>query len=176
MKKTTDSRLTIENESSTQQHLPILENRREFLSRCFGMLAGISVVGVATPLLQGCEPTTAPPASGGDTGGNNTGGTTFDVSGLTADGESLVTSTKGPDGKHILLVRTAAAEYLALSMECTHQQCEVASPVGGVLVCPCHGSEFNVQGAVLQGPASSPLKRYPTTYDPSTGRLTVTLQ
>jgi Rieske Fe-S protein len=156
---------------------PVVGNRREFLVRCAGALAGITIVGVAAPLLQGCEPTTAAGDLSSPTGNSNgNGGTTFEVSSLTADGQSLVTSTRGPDGKHLLLVRVSAAEYLALSMECTHQQCEVGPPSGGVMVCPCHASRFNLQGAVLTGPATSALKRYATTYDAVNRKLAVNLQ
>jgi Rieske Fe-S protein len=164
---------------------PVIGTRRQFLAQCASALAGITIIGVAAPLLQGCEPTTGPGNFPGTTGngpgngsgnGNGNGGTIFDVSSLTADGESLVTSTRGPDGKHILLVRVSAAEYLALSMECTHQQCEVAPPSGGVMVCPCHASRFNLQGEVLTGPASSALRRYAATYDPTTRAVTVDFQ
>ena len=47
----------------------------------------------------------------------------------------------------------------ALSLVCTHLGCTVnVTPTG--LVCPCHGSSFDRQGAVLKGPADRQLLRY----------------
>lgn len=54
--------------------------------------------------------------------------------------------------------------YVALLMVCTHKQCEVA-PYGKVLHCPCHGSEFDNNGQVLQGPAEKPLTRFTVSED-----------
>jgi len=49
-------------------------------------------------------------------------------------------------------------EFYALDLTCTHLGCTVTvTPTE--LVCPCHGSRFDRQGAVLQGPAERPLRR-----------------
>ena len=46
----------------------------------------------------------------------------------------------------------------ALSLVCTHLGCTVEqSPTG--FKCPCHGSRYNAQGEVEQGPARLPLHR-----------------
>ncbi len=51
----------------------------------------------------------------------------------------------------------------ALSARCTHLGCTVApSGDGQTLVCPCHGSRYGLDGAVLQGPAKESLERLPT--------------
>lgn len=47
---------------------------------------------------------------------------------------------------------------LALSLVCTHLGCTVNVAADG-LSCPCHGSRFDRQGQVLQGPADRPLPR-----------------
>jgi cytochrome b6-f complex iron-sulfur subunit len=154
--------------------LPVIEGRRTFIGQCVGALTGIAIAGCAGSLLAGCEATTTAPPNNGNNGGM-TGPITVDVSTLDVDGRALVTSQKGPDGKHVLIVRQSAAEYLALSMQCTHQQNEVAAPNNGVITCPFHGSQFDLTGAVRTGPATAPLKRYAVSFNESTKQLTVTL-
>lgn len=46
--------------------------------------------------------------------------------------------------------------FSALSLVCTHLGCSVENDVQG-FACPCHGSRFDVNGKVLQGPAAQPL-------------------
>lgn len=49
-------------------------------------------------------------------------------------------------------------EVFALDLTCTHLGCTV-SVTPKNLVCPCHGSLFARDGAVLSGPADQPLRR-----------------
>ena len=61
------------------------------------------------------------------------------------------------DGSPDIVVRHADGSLAAFSALCTHAGCEV-NFASGVLVCPCHGSEFSASsGAVLRGPAVTPL-------------------
>jgi cytochrome b6-f complex iron-sulfur subunit len=69
---------------------------------------------------------------------------------------------------NVIVIRTATgnvpASFDALSLVCTHQGCRVGyDQTNQVLVCPCHGSVFNLQGQVLQGPAVQPLPKYTVT-------------
>jgi 3-phenylpropionate/trans-cinnamate dioxygenase ferredoxin component len=46
---------------------------------------------------------------------------------------------------------------------CTHEGCQLSAGIltGTTLMCPCHGSQFDVaSGAVLRGPAKRPLTTY----------------
>jgi cytochrome b6-f complex iron-sulfur subunit len=49
--------------------------------------------------------------------------------------------------------------YTASLMKCTHRGCEL-NIGGGIYSCPCHGSEFTLEGEVLQGPAIEPLTTF----------------
>ena len=49
----------------------------------------------------------------------------------------------------------------AVSRRCTHLGCAANyHEVENLLECPCHQSRFTVNGQVLRGPASRPLRRY----------------
>lgn len=64
----------------------------------------------------------------------------------------------------VILTRTDTQTYVAVNSRCTHEGCQVqpyAAGAGG-LFCPCHGSLFTPQGAVLRGPAGFDLTGYPT--------------
>ena len=54
----------------------------------------------------------------------------------------------------------------AMSAICTHAGCVLDDSSGTIaagLTCPCHGSAFDGNGNVLQGPARSPLQHYQVT-------------
>lgn len=60
----------------------------------------------------------------------------------------------------IYVHRGGVGQVTAVLTLCTHQGC-TAAPQGPRIVCPCHGSEYAPDGAVLQGPAERNLLRYP---------------
>lgn len=60
----------------------------------------------------------------------------------------------------ICVYRTESQEYTALWMKCTHQGTEL-QVFGDKLQCPAHGSEFNNQGNLINGPADKPLRTFP---------------
>ncbi len=79
-----------------------------------------------------------------------------------------------PDLAHHLLVLAAGeGQFVVLSPICTHRRCTV-DVAGPRLVCPCHGSEYDRAGSVLQGPAERPLARYPAELTPE-GELVIRL-
>ncbi|GAA3868831.1 Rieske (2Fe-2S) protein [Leifsonia kafniensis] len=149
-------------------HLPDVSRRTAIVA---------SGVGTAL-LLAACAPTpTAPsdgspvnptpsgsaPDAGGATSGP-TGGNQVEVA-LLSDipvGGSISATL---DGDPILLAQPVAGTVVAFSAICTHQGC-VVLPAKTEFDCPCHGSRYDAAtGAVLDGPAPSPLPEIAVTLD-----------
>jgi cytochrome b6-f complex iron-sulfur subunit len=56
------------------------------------------------------------------------------------------------------LVRLPEGGFLAVYRRCTHLGCAVPfDQASGQFICPCHGSEFTMDGDVLNQPAPRPL-------------------
>jgi len=68
----------------------------------------------------------------------------------------------GPDG------------FFSISSVCTHLGCNVKRVASG-FECPCHGSRFDANGRVVQGPAPAPLAWYALNLSPR-GELIVDLE
>ena len=65
---------------------------------------------------------------------------------------------------NIIIARTLANEFLAVSSLCTHQQVTLDYQANNNrFYCSGHGSLFSTTGAVLTGPAATALKQYKTT-------------
>jgi Rieske Fe-S protein len=63
-------------------------------------------------------------------------------------------------GERVAAWRSDAGAVTLLSPVCTHMGCVVAwNEAESTWDCPCHGSRFKPDGAVLSGPAESPLVR-----------------
>ena len=60
----------------------------------------------------------------------------------------------------IAVFRHSSIMYTALLMRCTHKGTELRV-FGDVLECPAHGSEFNQNGSVQNGPANNELRAFP---------------
>jgi nitrite reductase/ring-hydroxylating ferredoxin subunit len=64
----------------------------------------------------------------------------------------------------IAVRKTGADQYEALLLECTHQQNQlVVSPNG--FKCNLHGSQFNLNGEVVKGPAERALRKFSASLD-----------
>ena len=135
------------------------------------MLAGAGSLGVLT-ILAACASTGSgdggPPGLGGDGGTGGTGGAqpAGVTPGPTRTGPvDLGKSTEIPVGggiifndESVVVTQPTKGVFKAFSSTCTHQGCTVASVAGGLIMCPCHGSEYSiVDGSVKVGPAPRPL-------------------
>ena len=76
-------------------------------------------------------------------------------------------------GETFAAKRTGAGAFDAFYMVCTHAGCLTSITNAQRFDCPCHGSRFDGEGAVVNGPARQPLLRLATAYDPVTDLLTI---
>jgi cytochrome b6-f complex iron-sulfur subunit len=148
------------------------QSRRTFVAQ----IAGATMFGgTLGALLQGCGGVTSPsgvPALPTVNGTSASGGVTLTIdatSPLSAVGSAaLVQSAKGG----FLVGHTAQNAFVALTAICTHETCTITGFGSQNYVCPCHGSTFDINGRVLNGPAPSALRQYPTQF--TNGVLTIT--
>lgn len=78
-------------------------------------------------------------------------------------------------GDAVIVVRVTETEFVVLSAVCTHERCLVRYGGDDTVRCPCHGSMYDFDGAVVRGPAEEPLKVYTCAFDPATHILTITV-
>ncbi len=137
-------------ESSHIFSLETAVGRREFLKRTGIVLTGVTLAGTLAANSRKAALSTSPSAP------VTHGTTTINIISLTTDGQFTVDSSVSPNGTPILVIRQNATTYTALSMLCTHEGCQVGTPSGGSISCPCHGSKYNLMGRVINGLALSP--------------------
>ncbi|MEX0680991.1 MAG: Rieske (2Fe-2S) protein [Balneolales bacterium] len=83
-------------------------------------------------------------------------------------GEDTFVLTRNPGSNApIYLGKHTDGTYSALSLECTHRQCTV-NPTGKTFTCPCHGSRYDQEGRILEGPARRDLFSFSVTTDADT--------
>ena len=89
--------------------------------------------------------------------------------------QSLPVGTLRPVGSQAVCIGRDDSGVYAMTLTCTHAGCNIA--INGTvsaqgIACACHGSRFDVNGSVVQGPASEPLQHYAVTQD-AAGELTI---
>jgi Rieske Fe-S protein len=61
-------------------------------------------------------------------------------------------------GGHVVVTQPSSGTFRAFDATCTHAGCLVNDVSGGLIRCPCHGSQFTAaDGSVVAGPALAPL-------------------
>jgi Rieske Fe-S protein len=58
----------------------------------------------------------------------------------------------------VVVTQPSAGVFKGFSAKCTHKGCTVDKVADGTIDCPCHGSKFNLDGSVANGPAQTPLE------------------
>lgn len=123
------------------------------------------VVGVAGAALAACGGSGSSGSSAASSAPASAGGASAGAAG-TASGAATAASQVPTGGAAIISANDTAyvvaqpteGTFVAHSAVCPHQGCLCTEIVEGKAVCPCHGSEFNVEtGAVEKGPATEGL-------------------
>ncbi len=60
--------------------------------------------------------------------------------------------------ENLVITQPSAGVFKGFSPICTHAGCTVSQITDGKIICPCHHSEFNLDGTVAKGPAKKPLE------------------
>ncbi|MCL4548314.1 MAG: Rieske 2Fe-2S domain-containing protein [Bacteroidetes bacterium] len=141
-------------------------SRRKFFVKTLQGTALLAVTPALSTFLESCNTVTnpnSPQANLPRLSGTEANGTlTVNIdpnSALTKSGNAAIIGySKGT----LLVDHPSDTTYNVLSSICTHQQCSIDSfdSSSGEFICYCHGSRFDVNGAVRQGPAISPLAKY----------------
>jgi Rieske Fe-S protein len=122
-------------------------------------------VGLFGALVAACSTSTKQPAVGSES-----------AAAPTVDGTALTTTTPAAPTEPKVIAKTAQVPlgsgvivdgivltqpsqgiFKGLSAICTHAGCTVNRVADGTIDCPCHGSKFNLDGSVANGPATLPL-------------------
>ncbi len=153
-------------------------SRREFCAHA------ISLVTVAS-LIEGCGSNGNPAAPGGGGGGGNVpqlatipataaGGTVTvnNVSGTALANVGSAALVQAGTNSY-LVTQTAQGSFNAFTSICTHEQCVITGFQSQAFVCPCHGSQYNTSGAVVQGPATQRLRQFTTQFTNNVLTITV---
>ncbi|MFD8305999.1 Rieske (2Fe-2S) protein [Streptomyces sp. NPDC059690] len=135
------------------------------------VVAAVGAAGLAVALTAcgSSDDDSASSASNTQAGANTTGGTTGDTGASASNGSgggtALAKTADIPEGggkifkdKAVVVTQPASGTFKAFSTKCPHAGCAVSSIANGVIVCPCHGSQFSVEdGSVKKGPATKGL-------------------
>jgi len=128
-----------------------MKSRRDFIKKTAGVSAFLCCGMAGTSLLQSC-------------------GSVNQITAEIKDRSIRIGKAEFADNTYLLIVNIALPapiylhkiseeEYTAFLMLCTHNDCELEA-TSKMLVCPCHGSEFDLKGKVTEGPAEKPLMEF----------------
>ncbi len=73
---------------------------------------------------------------------------------------------------NVALKKEPGGTYTALLLRCTHADNQLIT-TGNGFKCTLHGSAYNQEGQVINGPAERPLHQYPT--EINNGQITITI-
>jgi len=129
-------------------------SRRKVLVAGAGTALGVTALAACGG--GGSTGSSSTPTSGSNGGSGGGGQVLAKVADVPVGGAVSATDA---NGKPVIVSQPTAGDVVAFSAICTHMGCTVA-PQGSQLVCPCHGSTYDLAtGDNTGGPAPSPLPK-----------------
>lgn len=131
--------------------------------RVLGVAAGTGALGLVAACGGSSSSDTA--AKSSDSAPPSSASTSPSQSAPAAGGAALAKTADVPVGggfidaaAKIVVTQPTAGTYKGFTAICTHQGCTVNKVDKGVIICPCHGSQYSAtDGSVKGGPAPKPL-------------------
>lgn len=131
--------------------MPVVADRR-FILRASGLTVGAGVLAACS------SPAVVTPTTSSSSSSSSSAGTTSSQTATSAATETSATPVAGGtptsevpvgggtiyDAKKVVVTQPTAGEFKAFDTTCTHQGCPVTSVSDGHIVCPCHGSRFDI--------------------------------
>jgi Rieske Fe-S protein len=123
--------------------------------------AGLGLIATA---LAACTTYGKKPEASGDTATTTAGAApATGAPGPAAPANAIAKTADVPVGSgvivdEVVVTQPSAGVFKGFSSTCTHAGCAVNEVAGGTINCPCHGSKFNLDGTVANGPATKPLE------------------
>lgn len=150
----------------------VLPLERRAVLRAAGVVGAVGAVGMG---LAACSSSSSSPSAGGAGSAPATSAPAPAGSSAAASpsagaagggsGTALGATSEIPVGggmifaaQKVVVTQPTAGTFKGFSSTCTHMGCQVSQISGGLIHCPCHGSEYSiVDGSVKGGPAPMPL-------------------
>jgi cytochrome b6-f complex iron-sulfur subunit len=142
----------MEMESANQPQKAEID-RRDFLQKSIYLVGG--TVGAAW-LLNACGKSNPSPSASAPTVNFTIDISTSQYNSLQTNGNYLYTN-------NLIVARDNSGKFIALYDVCPHAGCNITFNGTNQFPCPCHGSLFDENGNVIQGPATTGVKKYTCT-------------
>lgn len=101
---------------------------------------------------------------------------TTDISLTQLKNKQVILPNNFSNGIHLLndlIVIKDDEKIKILSSRCSHLGCRINNIIDEILICPCHGSRFDLNGKPVQGPATNSLTELKFNIDSSKNQIII---
>eukprot|EP00980_Cylindrotheca_fusiformis_P006656 scaffold1390_cov138-Cylindrotheca_fusiformis.AAC.59 len=154
------ARAVVSTNMAAAEELYIDEERRFLMNLILLGSGAVTVGAIGVPYIAFFVPPGAGGGGGGVTAKDALGNDIYAqayIESKPANDRSLAQGLKG-DATYLIIKEDKTLESYGLNAVCTHLGCVVPwSSNNNKFQCPCHGSQYSPEGAVVRGPAPLPL-------------------